>query len=324
MSIAAVLLRLKKHFFITFALLLATLCVFSLIYLALTWAADKSVDELRQKWAPPPSQFIDVSGLMVHVRDEGWHEDPEPVILIHGASSSLHTWEVWAKELKKQHRVITMDLPGFGLTGPHQTNDYSMTSYIQFMIDLMDTLHITRAALGGNALGGEIAWETAIAAPNRVTRLILVNPTGYATPPHAVAFDSSLARVPGLSWLRTCCLPHSTVEQGVKDLYGNPEKVTASLVERYEAMMLRTGNRKAFGMYLKQRDHDSDIELMKQIAVPTLILWGSKDPFIPMENAERFHQDMAGSKLIMFDELGHVPQEENPIVTLAAVNIFLQ
>ncbi|MFZ6847977.1 alpha/beta fold hydrolase [Undibacterium sp. RuRC25W] len=314
----------QKKILLAIAFTLAAVGGMALISLALTWAPDKSVDELKQQWASPPSQFVDVKGLMVHVRDEGWHEDPVPVLLIHGTSSSLHTWEAWAKELKKQHRVITMDLPGFGLTGPNQTNDYSIATYTQFIQDLMDTLHVERAVIGGNSLGGEIAWETAVAAPNRVERLILIDAAGYPFTPLSVPLGFKLAKMPAMSWLMTHCLPHSMVEESVKNVYGNPEKVTAALVDRYEAMTLRAGNRQALGIRMKQLNSGGDDNLIKRIQMPTLILWGGKDKLIPPENATLFHQDIVGSKLIMFDELGHVPQEENPVVTLAAVNIFLQ
>ena len=294
------------------------------ISLALTWAPDRSVAELTQQWAPPPSQFVDVKGLLVHVRDEGWHEDPAPIVLIHGTSSSLHTWEGWVKELKKQHRVITMDLPGFGLTGPNQTDDYHIANYSQFILDLMDAMHVNHAVLGGNSLGGEIAWHVAAAAPNRVDKLILVDAGGYAFTPLAIPLGFKLARLPAMSWLMTHTLPHSMMEQSVKNVYGDPEKVTSALVDRYEAMTLRAGNRHALGIRMKQLDQGADADLIKNIHAPTLILWGGKDKLIPPENAAWFQRDIVGSKLIMFDELGHVPQEENPVVTLAAVNIFLQ
>jgi len=304
--------------------LLITLIGIALIALALTWAPDKSVEELSQQWAPRPSQFVDVKGLQVHVRDEGWREDPVPVILIHGTSSSLHTWEAWAKELKKQHRIITMDLPGFGLTGPNQTNDYSNATYTQFILDLMNAMHVERAVLGGNSLGGEIAWEVAVAAPARVDKLILIDAAGYAFTPQSIPLGFKIARMPAMSWLMAHCLPHSMMEESVKNVYGDPEKVTPALVERYEAMTLRAGNRHALSIRMKQLNAGSDAELIKRLQIPTLILWGGKDKLIPPENATWFQRDIAGSKLIMFDDLGHVPQEENPVVTLAAVNIFLQ
>ena len=324
MSTAATPRSLKKKLMMVLFVIFLCLVAIALIGLALTWAPDKTADELSEQWAPRPSQFIDVKGLFVHVRDEGWIEDPAPIMLIHGTSSSLHTWEGWVKELKKQHRVITMDLPGFGLTGPNQSNDYSNATYTQFILDLMDAMHVQRAILGGNSLGGEIAWEVAVAAPNRVEKLILVDAAGYAFTPKSIPLGFKLARMPEMSWLMNHCLPRSMMEESVKNVYGNPEKVTPALVDRYEAMTRRAGNREALRLRLTQLTAGKDAELIKTIHVPTLILWGGKDQLIPPENASWFQRDIAGSKLIMFDDLGHVPQEENPVVTLAAVNIFLQ
>ncbi len=85
---------------------------------ALSRAPDRAVETLVARWAPPPSDFIDVKGMVVHVRDEGPRQDPLPVVLVHGTGASLHTWEGWVQVLKTQRRVITFDLPAFGLTGP--------------------------------------------------------------------------------------------------------------------------------------------------------------------------------------------------------------
>ena len=185
-------------------------------------------------------------------------------------------------------------------------------------------MHVRRAILGGNSLGGEIAWEVAVAAPNRVEKLILVDAAGYAFTPKSIPLGFKLARMPEMSWLMNHCLPRSMMEESVKNVYGNPEKVTPAVVDRYEAMTRRAGNREALRLRLTQLTAGKDVELIKTIHVPTLILWGGKDQLIPPENASWFQRDIEGSKLIMFDDLGHVPQEENPVVTLAAVNIFLQ
>ena len=82
------------------------------------WAPDRTVAELAPRWAPPPSQFITVNGLAMHLRDEGLRDDSLPLVLLHGTSASLHTWDGWTKALAPTHRVIRLDLPGFGLTGP--------------------------------------------------------------------------------------------------------------------------------------------------------------------------------------------------------------
>jgi pimeloyl-ACP methyl ester carboxylesterase len=145
--------------------------------------------------------------VQVHVRDEGWAQDPVPVLLIHGTSSSLHTWERWAKDLKKDHRVISFDLPGFGLTGPAPDNDYSIAAYLRFVQSLMDTLGVKKAIIAGNSLGGEIAWRFAADMPQRVEKLILLDASGYDFKPQSVPVGFQIARIPILAWPMDFLLP---------------------------------------------------------------------------------------------------------------------
>jgi hypothetical protein len=130
-------------------IILRTLLVFCLALLVLvggfiawSWAPDIPVEQLKARWAPPPSQFVEVEGLQVHLRDEGPRADPLPIVLVHGTAASLHTWEGWARELKTTRRVIRFDLPGFGLTGPNAANDYSMEVYVRFVTVLLDKLGV--------------------------------------------------------------------------------------------------------------------------------------------------------------------------------------
>ena len=93
------------------------------------------MDSLKARWAAPPSRFVTLQGMQVHVRDEGPRDDPTPIVLIHGTSASLHTWDGWVAALSPHRRVVRMDLPGFGLTGPAPDGDYSMARYTGFMRD---------------------------------------------------------------------------------------------------------------------------------------------------------------------------------------------
>jgi pimeloyl-ACP methyl ester carboxylesterase len=307
-------------------LLLAGVLFFCAVGLVLTWAPDQPVDELKVRWAPPPSRFIEVNGQQVHLRDEGPHDDPAPIVLLHGTSASLHTWEGWARALRGQRRVIRFDLPGFGLTGPNRQNDYSTEAYVLFVRGVMDKLGVQRFALGGNSLGGQIAWSAAAQMPDRVTHLILVDASGYPpesiTAPQSIPLGFRIARTPGLRLLAEYTLPRGLVEGTLRDVYGDPSKVTSELVDLYSAMTRREGNRKALGRRLEQ-GYTGNVALLKSIKVPTLILWGSKDRLVPPELGQRFVRDIPGSKLVVFDGLGHVPQEEDPARTVAEVRGFL-
>ncbi len=304
------------------ALVLAAVVFFALVGLVLTWAPDKTVSELKARWAQAPSQFVTVAGMQVHLRDEGPRDDPTPIVLLHGTSASLHTWQGWAGALSGQRRVIRFDLPGFALTGPHPQDDYSIDAYARFVVAVLDQLGVQKVVLGGNSLGGQIAWATAAANPQRVERLVLVDSAGYPFEPKSIPLGFKIARMPMLAPLMQNTLPRGMVESSVRNVYGDPAKVTPELVDLYYDMTLREGNRRALGFRFAQ-PLAVQPERIATLKMPTLILWGGQDRLIPPDNAQRFAKDIAGSQLVMFDALGHVPHEEDPAATVAAVKKFL-
>lgn len=307
--------------------LLGGLLMVTALAVALMRAPDRSVESLVLRWAPPPSDFIDLKGQLVHVRDEGPRNDPLPIVLVHGTSASLHTWEGWARGLRGQRRVISFDLPGFGLTGPwagaYAGRRYTGDEYARFVLELMDVLKVPRFVIGGNSLGGEVAWRTAVAAPQRVERLVLVDASGYLFQPREVPLGFRLARLPGARWITQHLLPRAVIVESVRKVYGDPSKVTDALVDRYFEMTLREGNRRALAERMALLAEDASPEKIRTLRQPTLVIWGGRDRLIPPENAQRFAADIAGSRLAMFDTLGHVPQEEDPAATLVPVKDFL-
>jgi pimeloyl-ACP methyl ester carboxylesterase len=286
-------------------------------------APDVPVQQLVSRYALPPSDFIEIQGQLVHYRDEGPRNDPVPLVLIHGTSTSLHTWEGWVKALKGQRRVITFDLPGFGLTGPNASGDYRDDSYARFTLSLLDALKVQRFAIGGNSLGGEVAWRTVRLAPERADRLILVDSTGYDFQPESIPIGFILASLPGVSWLSEGLLPRRMVEYSIRNVYGNPERVDARLIDRYFLLTLREGNRRALVQRLAQMRPGEAAGEIPKLRLPTLILWGEKDRLIPPINATYFARDIAGSERVMLPGLGHVPQEEDPTASAAPVLRFL-
>jgi pimeloyl-ACP methyl ester carboxylesterase len=292
--------------------------------IGLSWAPDRSVDSLKTRWATAPSQFLTLQGIQVHLRDEGPRDDPEPLVLIHGTSASLHTWDGWTQALKGHRRVIRMDLPGFGLTGPAPDGDYRMERYADFIVALMDQLGVRQAVLAGNSLGGGIAWHTAVRHPTRVTRLVLVDASGYPLQSTSVPLGFRLAQISWLQPLMRQLLPRRMIESSVRNVYADPGKVTPELVDRYFELTLRAGNRESLTQRLKLRETDAQSAgLIKTIRQPTLILWGAQDKLITEPSGQRFHQDIAGSQYVVFEGLGHVPQEEDPARSVAPVLKFL-
>ncbi len=299
------------------------LLVIALLAIASVWAPVKSVSELAARWAPPPSRFIALNGSSVHVRDEGPRSDTVPIVLVHGTSASLHTWDGWVAELRGTRRVIRFDLPGFGLTGPNAQQDYSLAEYTRVTLALLDTLGVSRFAIGGNSLGGEVAWHVAAAAPERVAALVLVDAVGYPIVSQNVPLAFRMARTRGFEWLFSRVLPRSVVASSVRSVYGDPTLVTDSLIDRYFELSLREGNRASLPRRFAQAADGADSVLIAKLAVPTLILWGGRDGLIPPDHAGRFARDIVGSRIELFPELGHVPQEEAPARTVAVVRAFL-
>lgn len=292
-------------------------------FIGLNWAPDRPVEELQARWAPAPSQFIELMGMQVHLRDEGPRDDAEPLLLLHGTSASLHTWEGWVADLKRTRRVISVDLPGFGLTGPFPDGDYRIAHYTAFLDALLDRLQVPPVVVAGNSFGGQLAWELAVAKPARVSRLILVDAAGYPRQSSSVPIGFRLAQVPALAPLMARLLPRRMIESSVQNVYGDPTRVTDELVERYYQLTLRAGNRQALVQRFQQAPAGDSQALIRQVRQPTLILWGGRDGLIAPANAERFKADIAGSRLVIFEQLGHVPQEEDPALTLPVVRGFL-
>jgi pimeloyl-ACP methyl ester carboxylesterase len=292
-------------------------------FVVAAWAPDLPLATLTARWAPPPSTFIDVKGQSVHLRDVGPRDDATPIVLLHGTSASLHTWEGWASALGRDKRVISIDLPGFGLTGPNASGDYRVATYARFVLDTLNVLKVKRFVVGGNSLGGNIAWETAAAAPDRVDRLILVDAGGYPPTATSVPLGFRLARTPVVNRMLPHLLLRGMIDASVRNVYGDPSRVTPDTVDRYEQMTLREGNRRALVQRFEQSELGAGAERIASLKLPTLVLWGGRDRLIPPDHAQRFARDVAGSKVVVFEDLGHVPQEEDPLRTVAAVRGFL-
>jgi len=292
-------------------------------FVAIHWQNDIPLDALTDQWAQPPSEFIDVNGQYTHIRDEGPQNDPVPLVLLHGTSASLHTWDGWTAALNGQHRVIRFDLPGFGLTGPRKDNNYSKEAYVNFVMSVLDAKGVDRFVLAGNSLGGNIAWTTAADFPERVQALILVDSAGYPFQATSVPLAFRISQTPVLNQIMKNVLPRSIVKSSVENVYGDPARVTPELVDRYYDLAAREGNRAALRARFEQLHPADDIDRIRTIQQPTLVLWGAKDQLIPPRNAELFARDLPNNEVVIFDDLGHVPHEEDAVLTVAAVQAFL-
>jgi pimeloyl-ACP methyl ester carboxylesterase len=283
------------------------------------YTPDKPRPELEAKYAPPPSEFLQVAGLRLHVRDTGPKTAPA-VILLHGLGSSLHTWEPWAQTLQAHFRVIRFDLPGFGLTGADPTGDYSDTRSVAVLAALMDALSVPRASLVGNSMGGKLAWQFASEHPDRVEKLVLISPDGFASP----GFDyDKQAEVPMVARLLPYTLPTWLLRMNLAPAYADKSRLTEDTVTRYRDLMLAPGVRDALLQRTGQVRLEHPEPRLRRIQIPTLLVWGEKDALIPISNAQDYLKSMPDARLITFPDLGHVPQEEDPAQSLPPVEAFL-
>ncbi|WP_037457816.1 alpha/beta fold hydrolase [Skermanella stibiiresistens] len=288
------------------------------------WTPDKSRADLEARYLQSPDDLIEVAGIRLHVRDSGSREAPPKapvVILIHGFGSSLHTWESWARELSVDHRVISLDLPGSGLSDPDPTGDYTVGRDVEIVRAVMDAMGIDRASLIGQSMGGRIAWNLAARDPGRVEKLVLIAPDGFAAP--GVEYGRK-AEVPLPMRLMRYALPRVLLRMNLEPAFADPAKMTDAYVTRYHDLMLAPGARDALIARMEQDTREDPVPLLRLIQAPTLLLWGTKDAMIPIANAADYLGALPNAKLVRLDGIGHVPQEEAPAAALEPIKAFLK
>ena len=278
---------------------------------------------LEAKYAGPPSQFVTLpEGTRAHVRDRG-PRDALAVVLIHGSNASLYTWEPWAKRLSDMFRVITLDLPGHGLTGAVPNRDYTQEGMVKFVDEVAGILGLHRFAIGGNSMGGRVSVLFTITHPGRVTHLVLVDSGGLPTNQvEPVPLAYRLMGIPIANRLLLHITPRSLVVDGLNSAIVHKDIINDEMIDRYWDFIRMDGTREA--TITRGRIRDKRIrDDIPNIKTPTLILWGEGDRTIPVEAAYAFHTAIAGSKLIVYPNTGHVPQEEVADESAADVRAFL-
>lgn len=293
---------------------------FLIIVIAIYWKNDIDLNELKDKYAYPSSSFISIDGINVHYRDVG---KGEAILLIHGTGASLHTWEKWINILSPGYRVISFDLPGFGLTGPDPNHNYQISRYTAILDSLMIKLKVDSFHIAGNSLGGLVAWHYTTQFPQKILTLNLIDAAGLPQPGKKPPFIFQLAKLPVLSTLLQKVTPKSIIEKSMLDVYKNDQLVTEKLIDRYFELSLREGNRTAFVKRMSQSNEKLVVSDLKNITVPVLIQWGKDDRWIPLANAFEFQKLIPNAELIIYDS-GHVPMEENPMETVKDYMIFLK
>ena len=307
--------------------LLIGLVVLVAVIIGAVWAfsvPDIPRADLEAKYAKTPSQFIVLpDGARAHVRDQGPKTAPV-LVLVHGSNASLFTWVPWVNRLDKDFRVVTLDMPGHGLTGAVPNGDYSQEGMVKFTLEVADKLHLAKFAIGGNSMGGGVAARFAEEHPDRVTKLILVDAAGMPVASgDKVPLAFRIARTPVLNNMMLYITPRSIVTEGLNDAIVHKEIIDDHMIDLYWEFARMEGTRAAtLKRFTLPVTNDVATDIAK-IKAPTLILWGEQDHLIPVAAAHKFNAAIPGSKLFIYPATGHIPMEEVPDESANAVRAFL-
>ncbi len=299
-----------------FATVAVPLCAILIGAGAWLYTPDRSRIALETKY---PGQYLVVAGIRLRLRDTGPHDAPA-IILLHGFGASLQTWDDWSDILSARYRVVRFDLPGFGLTGPDPTGDYSDQRALIIIGALMDRLGLARAILIGNSMGGRLAWLFAALHPDRVDRLVLISPDGFAST--GIEYGRT-PKVPFVVRLLPYVLPRSLLRSSLAPAYADAARLKQTTVTRYRDLMLAPGTRAAIVARTGQTMIEDPAPLLRRIRAPTLLLWGEADAMIPFSNAQDYLRSIRGAELAPLPRLGHVPFEEAPRTSIQPVLAFL-
>ena len=283
---------------------------------------DIPVQDLESKYQNEHSRYIDIDGLRVHYRDEG---DGPVLLLIHNELGSLASWDKWVEELGDRYRIVRMDLPGFGLTGSANVQDFSRSATVNFLTRFIDELGLNNVNLVGASYGGFTAWNYALDNPDNVSRLILLAPVGYTQKLPTIV---EVFTAPGAETVSNYTIPKPLVAESLKQGFGSESRLTKDIVNRYHELLLRDGNRTSAAKFFKVlKEHSKNEHLgigIKDISVPTFVMWGEQDRWTPIDYLDLWLEDIPDAEFIRYPSVGHYPHEEIPEITAQDADAFIR
>ncbi len=309
----------------TLAVILTIVAVLAAGWLALR-RADIPYDTLETIYSTPDTQFMTLDdGLKLHYTDTG-PQDRSAIVLVHGFSSSLHTWEAWKTNLEVDYRVITVDLPGHGLTRADDPIQPTIERFTEVVHEVTQDLGVDRFTIAGNSMGGNTAWAYALAYPETLEGLILVDASGWpetddeneSSPFIFKLLSNPLARMVMKDLDMT-----SLTRSGLEDSYTDQSFVTDALVERYVALSRAPGHRETLLGIMGGNRVLATNEALSAINVPTLVMWGRDDNLVPVSSVQKFTDAIPGASQVIYDGVGHLPQEEEAEQSIADVRAFM-
>jgi len=276
-----------------------------------------NLEELIEKYTNDQSRFVEVDGHSVHYRDEG---EGEVLLLVHGTFASLHCFDEWVELMKSKFRVVRLDLPGFGLTGPTPDNKYGIDRFCEFLNQFLKVLEISKCSIAGNSLGGWLCWEFAVRFPFRVNKMILIDSAGYISD-GSYPLPFVIAQTPVLRNVFNY-VPKAVVRRFLRQVFYDQTKVTEQVVQRYFDLFHREGNKEAF-VKIANVSYVQNTDKLNLLQMPVLVMWGEKDSWIGMDHADKFCNDLKFAEKIIYPGVGHVPMEEIPAQTANDALTFL-
>ncbi len=305
---------------VTGFVLLTTLAIAAIALAIALWAyRDIPAARLEARYASPASRFIHIDGVRIHYRDEG---SGPALLLLHANFSNLLGWDPWVEALQDSYRVVRFDLPAFGLTGPEPRGDYTNERTLELTEKFVDAVGLRRFVIGGTSLGGGIGIRYAAKHPERVESLILLNPGVLEG--RAMAREGT--RVPDAANILKYITPRALAAYILRSRAGDPAKITEEHVSRWYDMWMREGNRGAILDRLRVYDSADVPEVLAQVRVPVLILWGEANPQTPLEQAGELKAMLTQApevRLITYPGVGHPALEEAGALIARDVRAYL-
>tara|TARA_B110000003_G_scaffold189699_1_gene188483 strand:- start:174 stop:1148 length:975 start_codon:yes stop_codon:yes gene_type:complete len=307
--------KILKYLTLSFFILLV-IAVYSGTYL------DIPRDKLEAKYASGASEFLDLkNGSRIHYRDEGDLYKPA-IILLHGFNGSLFNFERMVPLLSKEFRLISIDLPGFGLTGAVPSMDYSTQNSILVINELTSYLGMEKFSIAGNSMGGGIAWRYALENPEKTQSLVLLASSGIYSSEERLQIEESeresplvwkLMRSNFVSYFLSLYTPKFFATQGLKTSVYDPNLATEEIANQFHELTLMQGSREAIlSRFSKQNYNDEKPDILKKIQAPTLIIHGREDNIISFKSSINLDQYIQNSQLVIYPKIGHLPMYETP------------
>lgn len=307
--------KILKYLTLSFFILLV-IAVYSGTYL------DIPRDKLEAKYASGASEFLDLkNGSRIHYRDEGDLYKPA-IILLHGFNGSLFNFERMVPLLSKEFRLISIDLPGFGLTGAVPSMDYSTQNSILVINELTSYLGMEKFSIAGNSMGGGIAWRYALENPEKTQSLVLLASSGIYSSEERLQIEESeresplvwkLMRSNFVSYFLSLYTPKFFATQGLKTSVYDPNLATEEIANQFHELTLMQGSREAIlSRFSKQNYSNEKPDILKKIQAPTLIIHGREDNIISFKSSINLDQYIQNSQLVIYPKIGHLPMYETP------------